>query len=98
MSSIFMPLRSRIFRVAETRHQNRAQRVDRELAGQPFADFDVEQQHMHGFDRRTHGCHDQSADDADQGRKHDQAGLMGTNERPQPAWGLNKTRGRDHYV
>jgi len=58
---------------AEARNQQRAQRLDPELAREALPHFEVEQQHMQSLDRGAHRGHHQSADGSDQQRQQDQA-------------------------
>ncbi len=67
---------------AETRDQQRPQRIDAELAGKPIPHLEIEQHHMEPFDRGAHRRHHQAADGADQGRQHDQARFHGRERMP----------------
>ena len=58
---------------AEARNQQRAQRLDPELARQTLPHFEVEQQHVEPLDRGAHRGHHQTADGSDQQRQQDQA-------------------------
>ena len=70
---------------AEARNQQRAQRLDPELARETLPQIEVEQQHVQSLDRGAHRGHHQSADGSDQQRQQNQARFMRANERPQPA-------------
>ena len=82
---------------AEARNQQRAQRLDAELAGKALPHFKVEKQDVEALDRRTHGNDHQAADGSDQGREDHQTRFVRTDECAQPSRRLKIRCRRGHF-
>lgn len=77
-------------------NQNRAHRIDPELAGEPLAPFQIEQHRVKNADRSAHGGHYETPDHADQRCQNRKAGFMRTDKGAQPLRGLEIAGGWDH--